>query len=366
MNYKSVAVIEAIALIAVIGVSAFVFLTTPTTTVRISGAGATFPAPLYQNWSASFQTITGIQVDYQGIGSGAGVKQFLSKTVDFGATDPPMSTTDWNNATTQGPPGAIHIPMTIGGVVVVYNVTGITKRLNFTGSILASIFQGNITYWDDGNIASINSGVTLPHEQIVICHRSDGSGTTKIFTAFLQNENPNWKLGAGTTINWPAGSLGGTGNPGVAALVQKNQFSIGYVELQYALGASIPYGNVQNPAGYFITPSLSTLSAAVGAVTTSLPAGNQSWASVGLYLNLHFNSSNADSAYPVTAFSYIIVYSNLANVPGMTLQKANALRWFLWWATHDGQAYASALSYVPLPHNVVAIIEASIAMIHYG
>jgi len=366
MNYKSVAVIEAIALIGVIGVSAFVFLTIPTTTVRISGAGATFPAPLYQNWSARFQTITGIEIDYQGIGSGAGVKQFLSKTIDFGATDPPMSTTDWNNATTQGPPGAIHIPMTIGGVVVIYNVTGVNKRLNFTSSILAAIFQGDTTYWDDASITSTNAGVTMPHQQIVICHRSDSSGTTKIFTTFLKNEYPGWKLGAGSTINWPTGSLGGTGNPGVAALVQKNQYSIGYVELQYALGAGIPYGNVQNPAGFYITPSLSSLSAAVGAVTTSLPAGNQSWASMGLYFNLHSNSSNADSAYPVTTFSYIIVYRNLANVPGMTLQKANALKWFLWWATHDGQAYASALSYVPLPQNVVEIDGASIAMIHYG
>ncbi len=373
MNYKNLAIIEAIVVIALVGFSAYAIVTYPPTAqpTTITGTGATFPAPLYQKWGSAYRNITGVQVSYVGIGSGGGTNAFYGKTVDFGASDPPLTSTQYTNFTIAGLK-PLQIPMTIGGVVVAYNIPGVTSHLNFTGYLLAAIFQGNITTWNNANITALNPGLASVTQTIVICHRSDSSGTTKIFSTYLNNSSSAtgsvgaWKLGVGNIVAWPSSSLGGNGNPGVAALINTNQYSIGYVELQYALGSTLTYGNIQNPYGFFITPSFASLQAAAAAVSAVLPAsGNLSFASVGVYLNLKLNSSNANTAYPVTSYTYIIVSQNLHIDPKMTAQKAEALKAFLFWAVTEGQAYCRALSYVPLPANVVAFDEATIGTMYF-
>jgi phosphate ABC transporter phosphate-binding protein len=366
------AIIEAVAVIALVAVSAYVVVTIPpaSQTLRLNGTGATFPTPLYQKWGSEYYSLTGVQVNYVGIGSGGGTNAFYGKTVDFAASDPPLTSTQYTNFTNAGLK-PLHIPMTIGGIAVAYNIPGVTAHLNFTGYLVAAIFQGNITHWNDANITALNPALSSVTQAIVICHRSDSSGTTKIFTTFLHDSGTGnygtWKLGAGNTVPWPTSSLGGNGNPGVAALINANYYSIGYVELQYALGSSLTYGNLQNPYGFFITPSLSSLQATAKAVSTVLPAnGSASFASVGVYLDLHLNSSNADTAYPITSFTYILVCQNLHTVPGMTAQKAQALKAFLFWAVNEGQTYSPALSYVPLPASVVAFDEATIGSIYFA
>jgi phosphate transport system permease protein/phosphate transport system substrate-binding protein len=360
VNYKIIAYIEAVTLIAVLAGFAAYGLYFTNQPVRLSGAGATFPAPLVQKWSAEFRDMTGVQIDYEGIGSGGGVKQFTDKTVDFGASDPPMKDSEFSAA-----PGTLHVPITIGGVVPIYNIQGISKGLNFSGRVLADIFSLNITRWNDPKLATLNPSATLPDTEIIVCHRSDSSGTTKVFTSFLSDESVTWNstYGASNVINWPSQTVGGKGNPGVAAAVQQNQNSIGYVELSYALQSNIPYGNIQNAAGESVEPTLETLASAASAVSLVLPLGNASWASVGSYFNLHKVETPPDNAYPITSFSYILVYRELSVRPGMTLGKAKALTWFLWWAIHDGQHFASGLSYVPLPQAVVTHNEATLRTI---
>ncbi|MGQ4916012.1 MAG: phosphate ABC transporter substrate-binding protein PstS [Candidatus Asgardarchaeia archaeon] len=364
MECKKFATIEAVIIIALIVSFPAYTMSTQPQTITISGAGATFPQPLIQKWSEEFYDLTGVQVEYEGIGSGGGIRQFINKTVDFGATDIPMSDEEFAQA-----PGVLHIPETIGGVVIVYNIPNIDSGLNFTGEILAQIFGRNITKWNDPQLVAINPGVTLPDKEIVVVHRSDSSGTTGIFTAFLADESEFWanNFGAGKIINWPKDTLGGKGNPGVAALVQQNDYSIGYVELSYALNSQPPltYGRVQNAAGEFVEPSFETLKQAAAVSISVLPRGNESWASVGNYFNLH-KVENATGAYPITSFSYIIVYRELSVVPGMTLEKAKALTWFLWWIIHDGQHYAPLLSYVPLPDVVVKLNEETLRMITFN
>jgi len=364
MEYKKIAAIEAVIIIALIVSFPAYTMSTQPQTITISGAGATFPQPLIQKWSEEFYDLTGVQVEYEGIGSGGGIRQFINKTVDFGATDIPMSDEEFAQA-----PGVLHIPETIGGVVIVYNIPNIDSGLNFTGEILAQTFGRNITKWNDPQLVAINPGVTLPDKEIVVVHRSDSSGTTGIFTAFLADESEFWanNFGAGKIINWPKDTLGGKGNPGVAALVQQNDYSIGYVELSYALNSQPPltYGRVQNAAGEFVEPSFETLKQAAAVSISVLPRGNESWASVGNYFNLH-KVENATGAYPITSFSYIIVYRELSVVPGMTLEKAKALTWFLWWIIHDGQHYAPLLSYVPLPDVVVKLNEETLRMITFN
>jgi len=359
LNYKIIAYIEAVVLIAaIVGFVVYgsYFTNQP---IILSGAGATFPAPLIQKWSAEFKDMTRAQINYEGIGSGGGVKQFTDKTVDFGASDPPMQDSEFSTAS-----GTLHIPITIGGVVPIYNIQGISSGLNFSGQVLADIFSLNITRWNDARLSSYNPDTTLPDAEIVVCHRSDSSGTTKVFTSFLSDESETWSsaYGASNVINWPSQTIGGKGNPGVAAAVQQNQNSIGYVELSYALQSDIPYGNVQNAAGKFVEPSLETLGAAASAVSLILPPGNASWASVGSYFNLH-EVQEPDNGYPITSFSYVLIYQELNVRAGMTLDKAKALTWFLWWAIHDGQHFSSGLSYVPLPQSVVTHDEATLRMI---
>jgi len=340
-------------------------LSSHNTSIALYGAGATFPLPLYQKWSAIYKDLTGVKITYQGIGSGGGIKQVIEKTVDFGASDVPMTDSELSEA-----PKVVHIPMTIGGVVITYNIPGISEQLNFTGDVLADIFSLKITKWNDPKIQDLNPDVKLPDKEIIVVHRSDSSGTTKVFTSFLSDESPEWrdKYGAGKVINWPKQTIGGKGNPGVAAAIMQNSYSIGYVEFTYALKNNLPTARIMNTAGRFVAPSLETMASSASAMALQLPPGDASWESVGCYFNLHKVSDvkKIENAYPITSFSYIIVYKELSVRPGMTFEKARALIEFLWWAIHDGQKYAPELGYVPLPAEVVKHNEETLSMITFN
>ncbi|MGQ9625156.1 MAG: phosphate ABC transporter substrate-binding protein PstS, partial [Candidatus Bathycorpusculaceae bacterium] len=330
--------------------------------ITLNGAGATFPFPLIDKWAAEYHKIKPhIQVNYQGIGSGGGIQQHTEKTVHFAASDAPLTDTQFANA-----PNTLHMPITIGGVVPIYNVPGVPKGLNFTGEILAKIFLGNITKWNDPKLAAINQGVNLPDNAIVVVHRSDGSGTTFVWTSYLSNVDEGWRanVGRGTSVNWPVG-LGGKGNDGVAALVQQTPYSIGYVEFTYAKKNNLAYGYVQNAAGEFIEPSLESFAKAASYAAVALPKGDESWSKVSIIDNVA-NNRQATGAYPITSFSYILVYKELNVLPGANEATARALVEFLWWATHDGQEYAADLHYVPLPPDVIAHNEVTIRMITFN
>jgi len=335
--------------IAVIIVFAYPYLTMEQTTT-LNGAGATFPFPLINRWAAEYHRIkTNVQVNYQGIGSGGGIQQHIEKTVHFAASDAPLTETQAAKA-----PNTLHIPITIGGVVVIYNLPGIPERLKFTGEILADIYLGKITRWNDARLTAVNPGVSLPDQAINVVHRSDGSGTTFIWTSYLSNVSPEWRgnVGRGTSVNWPTG-LGGKGNDGVTALVKQTPYSIGYVEFTYAKKNNLTYGYVRNAAGEFIEPSIESFAKAAEYAAATLPRGDASWSKVSIVDSLA-NNTQARGAYPITSFSYILVYRELNVLPNMNEATAKALADFLWWAVHDGQNYAADLYYVPLPSSVVA------------
>ncbi|HEU4447583.1 MAG TPA: phosphate ABC transporter substrate-binding protein PstS [Nitrososphaeraceae archaeon] len=313
--------------------------------ITINGAGATFPFPLIDTWRVEYQTVKPeVNVNYQSIGSGGGVKQFIEKTVDFGATDAPLTAEEIQQA-----PGAVHIPETIGSVVPAYNLP--VEGLKLTGPILADIFLGKITKWNDPQIQSINSGLSLPAEDIVVVHRSDGSGTTFVWTDYLSNVSSSWnqQIGKGKSVQWPIG-VGAPGNEGVANSINTTPNAIGYVELTYALTTGMKHASVQNQAGSFIQGSLDSTRAAVAAAAPSLPAGDQSWTNVTMV-----NAPGADS-YPIASFSYLLLYKELTTNPGLNNQnKAQNLVDFINWAITDGQQFASELGYVPLPDQVVQL-----------
>jgi phosphate transport system substrate-binding protein len=315
--------------------------------VTLNGAGATFPFPLIDTWRVAYQKIhPNVNINYQSIGSGGGVKQFTAKTVDFGASDAPLTAKERQAAL-----GAVQIPETIGSVAIAYNVPGIpTKTLKFTGPILADIFQGKITKWNDPQIQALNSGVTLPAANIVIVHRSDGSGTTFVWTSYLSKASPSWNqtIGASKSVPWPTG-IGAPGNEGVANAIKGSPNTIGYVELNYALTTGIPYALIKNPAGNFTAPSLNSTQAAVAnaPVAKSLPAGDQSWTKVSLL------NSPGSSTYPIATFTYLLLYKDLSTNPSLDQTKAKALVDFISWAITDGQKLSAKLGYVPLPAEVV-------------
>jgi phosphate transport system substrate-binding protein len=321
------------------------------TTKTLNAAGATFPALIYEQAFASFaKTKCGIQVNYQAVGSGAGQSQLLANTIDFGASDSPMS--DANLAkSTNGP--ILHIPGTLGGVAISYNVTGVASgtHLKFKGTTLADIFLGKVTKWNDPEITADNSGVTLPDQAITIVHRSDGSGTTGIFTTYLSAVSPAWSSGPGanTTINWPVG-VGAKGNDGVASQVKNTAGAIGYNELGYVLQNGISYGAVQNKdATDFIVPSADTVTAAAAAAPTP-PA------------DLRFFIVNEPGAksYPISGFSWIIVYQNQTDS-----DKGQAVAQTLWYLVHTGQQFAVP-NYSPLPDSMVTLDEAKIKALMCG
>jgi phosphate transport system substrate-binding protein len=323
-------------------------------TVTLNGAGATFPYPLISKWSSEYNKIKpNIQINYQSVGSGAGIQQITAKTVDFGASDAPLSEQVYKNLT-----GILQIPETIGAVVVAYNLPGIQSGMNLSGDVIADIFFGKITKWNDPRIVSLNPGVQFPAKDIIVAHRSDGSGTTFVFTDYLSAVSSDWKskVGKGTSVNWPVG-LGGKGNEGVAGVLSQNPYSIGYVELIYAKLQKTPvsYAYIKNKAGKFIEPTLETTASAVAGAVPTLPAGDASWSSVSIV------NAPGDNSYPISSFTYLLVYKNQAD-----LTKGKALAGFLWWAVHDGQNYSSDLQYVPLPKEVVSLNEKTIKLMSYN
>ena len=331
--------------------------------IIINGAGATFPFPLIDTWRVEYQSVNpSVNINYQSIGSGGGVKQFTEKTVDFGASDAPLSQEEMQALSSSTP---VHIPETIGSVVAAYNIAGIDKGLKLTGPLLSDIFLGKITKWDDARIKELNPGVPLPSADIVVVHRSDGSGTTFIWTSYLSQVSPEWNqtFGAGKSIQWTVG-LGAQGNEGVSSTIKSTPNSIGYVELTYALTTNMNYASLMNRAGNFVDPTLNSTQAAAQAAimnststttnnngtapsaTIGLPSGDQSWTHVTL-----LDAPGADS-YPIASFSYLLLYKELStNIDSM--EKAEALAEFVNWAITDGQQFASPLHYVPLPDSVV-------------
>ena len=313
--------------------------------VTLNGAGATFPFPLIDEWRVDYQNVKPeVSINYQSIGSGGGVKQFIEKTVDFGATDAPLTPEEIQQA-----PTAVHIPETIGAVVAAYNLP--VEGLKLTGPILADIFLGKITKWNDPQIQAINSGLTLPAEDIVVVHRSDGSGTTYVWTDYLSNISSAWnqQLGKGKSIEWPVG-VGAPGNEGVANSVSTTPNAIGYVELAYALTTGMKHAAIQNQAGNFVPASINSTEAAVAAAASALPAGDQPWTNVTVV-----NAPGADS-YPLASFSYLLLDKELTTNPSLKDQiKAQNLVDFISWAITDGQQFAPDLGYVPLPDQVVQL-----------
>ncbi len=321
-------------------------------TVTLNGAGATFPYPLISKWSSEYNKIKpNIQINYQSVGSGAGIKQITAKTVDFGASDAPLTEQEYANVS-----GILQIPESIGAVVVAYNLPGVQSGVKLSGDVIADIFLGKITKWNDPRIVSLNPGIQFPAKDIIVAHRSDGSGTTFVFTDYLSAVSPDWKskVGKGKSVNWPAG-LGGKGNEGVSGLLSQNPYAIGYIELAYAKLNNIPYANIKNRAGNFIEPTLETTANAAASVVPSLPAGDASWSSVSIV------DAAGDNSYPIGSFTYLLVYKDQTDmIKGKTLAE------FLWWVVHDGQKFSSELLYVPLPNEVVSLNEKTIKLMDYN
>jgi phosphate transport system substrate-binding protein len=309
--------------------------------ITLTGAGATFPNPIYSKWFDAYYRKTGVRINYQSIGSGGGIRQFIEGTVDFGATDGPM--TDEQIATVKG--DVLHVPTVLGAVTATYNLPALGKTaLRFDGPTLADIFLGRITRWNDRRIAALNPGVKLPAEDILVVHRSDGSGTTYIFTDLLSKVSPEWKVkvGRATSVNWPAG-LGGKGNEGVTQQVKQSEGAIGYVELIYALANGLPVAEVRNAAGQFVTPSLESVSAA--AQSADLPPDTDFRVSIT-------NAPGAE-AYPISSFTWLLVHKRSADTP-----KQRAFRGFLeWMLGPEAQGMAAGLHYGPLPPKVIELVR---------
>jgi phosphate transport system substrate-binding protein len=316
---------------------------------QLNGAGSTFINPLFSKMFAQYPSAKcGVNVNYQSVGSGAGINDLLQNIVNFGATDAPMSAAQLAQST-HGP--IVHVPVTIGAVAVSYNLSGVSGHLNLTGPVIANIYLGTVKYWDDASIKALNSGVSLPHQTITVVHRSDGSGTTGIFTHYLSAVSPAWqsKVGAGTTVNWPTG-VGGKGNAGVAAQVKSTTGAIGYNELAYVLANNIQYAAVQNANMKYVLPSVTSAAAAAQNITT-FPAD----------LRFYFVNASGDASYPITGFTWAIVYQNQTD-----MSKGQAVANMLWWVTHDGQQYSAPLQYVPLPPSLVSKDEAQIKSLKCG
>ena len=318
--------------------------------IRIQGAGATFPNPLYQKWFSEYNKAhPGVTFDYQSIGSGGGIKQITEKTVDFGGSDAPMKDEDLGKA-----PGQIlHIPTVLGAVVVTYNLPGVTTELHLTPEAIAGIFLGTVKKWNDAAIASANEGVSLPANDITVVHRSDGSGTTFVFTDYLSKVSEQWKggPGTGTAVQWPVG-VGAKGNEGVTGQVKQTPNSIGYTELIYAEQNKLHVASIKNSAGQFVHPTLDSITAAAASVAGQMPDD----------LRVSITNAPGATAYPISSYTYLLVYKEQPDKA-----KGKAVVDFLWWAIHDGEQMARDLLYAPLPDEVVKKAEAKINSItHQG
>jgi phosphate transport system substrate-binding protein len=322
-----------------------------TAQVTLNGAGATFPNIIYQNWMLAYnQTHPDVKLNYQSIGSGGGIRQFSDGTVDFGGTDAPM--TDSAIAAING--NVLHIPTVLGAVVAAYNLPDVSQPVRFTPDVLADIFLGKITTWNDARVASINPGVTLPNTDIIVVHRSDGSGTTYVWVDYLTKVSPEWaqKVGRGTSVNWPVG-LGGRGNEGVAATVRQTPGAVGYVELGYALINKMAFGVIRNQSGNWITPSLESVTAAAAGAMKVMGANTD--------FRVSITNSPGAQAYPAASFTWLLVHKTYADSA-----KARALVQFIWWAETDGQAKAPEVGYAPLPREMRPWIETRLKTITAG
>jgi phosphate transport system substrate-binding protein len=305
---------------------------------QINGAGATFPNPLYSKWFSEYNKLhPDVKINYQPIGSGGGIRQLTNRTVFFGATDGPM--TDEQLKSAPGP--VLHLPTVLGGVVPVYNLSGLNAELKFSGPVLADIFLGKITKWNDPALAKENPGVKLPGDSITVAHRSDGSGTTYIWVDYLSKVSPAFKekVGVATSVNWPTG-VGGKGNEGVAGLVKQTPGTLGYVELIYALQNNITYGAVKNHAGKYVRASLPSVTAAAAASVDSMPAD----------FRVSITDSPGPDAYPIASYTWILLYEDAPEK-----DKARKTVDFMKWALGEGQKYAGDLGYAPLPEKVVQL-----------
>src|SRR5689334_22097808 len=302
--------------------------------VDLTGAGATFPYPLYSRWFSDYAAKTGVKINYQSIGSGGGIRQLSEQTVDFGASDAPMS--DAELAKAKGGP-VLHIPTVLGAVVVTYNLPQLTKPVRLDGATLADLYLGKITKWNDARIAALNPGVKLPATDILVVHRSDGSGTSYVFTDYLASVSPAWaaKPGKGKEVQWPVG-LGAKGNEGVAGQVKQLPGSIGYIELAYAKQNKLAFADIKNAKGQFVTPSIAAVTAAAAGAAAALPANTDYRVSI-------VNSAGAD-AYPISSFTWLLVYKTQPDAV-----KGKKLLDFVRWALVEGEKSAAALDYAPLP-----------------
>lgn len=308
----------------------------------VNGAGATFPNPMYQKWFSEYHKAhPDIQFNYQSIGSGGGIRQVLAQTVDFGASDGPMTDEQLSQAKTK----ILHIPTVMGAVVPAYNVPGVSTELKFTPEALAGIFLGKITTWNDPAIAKANPGVSLPNQTIIVVHRSDGSGTTYIFTDYLSKVSSEWANGPGkgTSVKWPVG-LGGKGNEGVAGMIRQMQGGIGYIELIYAVQNKIDYGSVKNAGGVFVKASLDSVTAAAASVK-SMPAD----------FRVSITNAPGKDAYPISSFTWLLIPEKSKEAA-----KGKILADFLNWMVDDGQKMTAELTYAPLPGNVAEKVKGAI------
>ena len=305
------------------------------------GAGATFVYPLFSKQFSEYNKLTGLKINYQSIGSGGGILQLTNKTVDFGDSDAPLN----EEQTQKMSAPVLHIPMCSGAVVISYNLPSLKDTLKINAAILAEIFLGKITKWNDPKIVAFNTGIQLPPTTIVVAHRSDGSGTSNIFTDYLSKVSEDWKskVGKGTAVNWPLG-LGGKGNEGVAGLIKQTPGAIGYVELAYAVQNKMAFAKIQNKAGNFITPSIASTSAAGN---IQLPPDSK----------VSLTNTEAPDGYPISGFTWALIYKE-QNYNNRSQQTAENLLKLLWWNIHDGQKYCEGLNYAPLSPSSVAVAEA--------
>jgi phosphate transport system substrate-binding protein len=311
----------------------------------INGAGATFPYPIYSKWFSEYQKVDAdTQVNYQSIGSGGGIRQFLEKTVDFGATDAPMKDEDLAKSAVP----VLHVPTVLGAVVLTYNVPGVEKGLKLSGEAVAGIFLGKITQWNDAELTKLNPGFKLPAQEIVVVRRSDGSGTSNIFTDYLSKVSAEWKekVGTGTAVNWPAG-LGAKGNEGVTGLIKQTPGSIGYVEYIYAENNGLPSAILKNKAGTFTSPGVKSVTAAANGALKTMPAD----------FRVSITNAEGKDSYPISGFTYLLVYQKMDKAKGQKIVK------LLNWALKDGQKFAEPMHYAPLPKTLVTQVEAKVKKI---
>ena len=328
---KKTSLVVSILLVLAIAVAA-----QPAGTILLNAAGATFPYPIYSKWFDVYhQKDPNVQINYQSIGSGGGIRQLLAGTVDFGASDGPMSDDQLKEAKFK----ILHFPTVLGAVIPVYNVAGVSGELNFTQKALAGIYLGTITKWNDPEIAKANSGVNLPATDIVVVHRADGSGTSYIWTDFLSKVSDDWKnkVGKGTSVQWPVG-LGGKGNEGVAGLVKQTPNSVGYVELIYAVQNAITFGKVQNASGKFLKADLAGVTAAAAAAAKDIPDD----------FRVSITNQSGPTVYPISSFTWLLIPAQISDA-----SKRDAIKGFLKWMLTDGQGYNEGLAYARLPQPVV-------------